>query len=295
MKRWTSGVAVATVLGLSLAACSSSGDTSSNTSSVTVRRNEAAAKLVPEKIAKRGTLVVALDATYPPMEFVDADGKTIIGVDADLVAAIGEALGLKVDLNNAVFDTIIPGIVSGKFDIGASSFTDTKEREQQVDFVTYFEAGQAFYVGQDSTLVLSGIDALCGHTVSLQKGTIQETDSLAQDQACKAAGKPGVTVLSFPDQTAANVAISSGRGEIGFLDSQVAAYVVAQSNGQFKLSGKPFATAPYGFALSKGGLAPAVQAALTSLIADGTYAKILAKWGVSDGAITEPVVNGAIE
>src|SRR5581483_1293398 len=82
------------------------------------------AKLVPAKIRHKGTLKVASDATYAPMELIAKDGKTVIGVDADLAKALGTVMGLKLKVENATFSTIIPGIQSGKYDVGMSSFTD---------------------------------------------------------------------------------------------------------------------------------------------------------------------------
>ena len=253
----------------------------------------AASALVPAAVKSKGSVTVALDATYAPDEMLDTDGKTVIGMDADLSVALGQVLGLKVNLVNATFDTIIPGLLSGKFDIGNSSFTDTKAREQQVDFVTYFTAGEGYYVNANSTATFNGLDALCGHKVSVEKGTTEESDAQGQSKTCQSSGKPAVTVLSFQDQNAANLAVSSGRAELGFSDSQVAAYIVQQSNGQFKLTGDPFSTAPYGIAVPKSGLAPALLAAVKDLMSQGTYTKILAKWGVSSGAISTPVINGA--
>ena len=236
---------------------------------------------------------MALDATYAPDEFVAADGKTIVGMDGDLATAIGQVLGLKVNLVNATFNTIIPGLTSSKYDLGASSFTDTKEREKQVDFVTYFTAGEGFYVLANSTASFNGLDSLCGHKVAVESGTTEETDGQAQAKTCTSGGKATVTLLSFQDQNAANLAVSSGRADVGFLDSQVASYVVAQSNGQFKVVGQPFSTAPYGLAMAKNGMAPAVLAAVKSLMSSGIYTQILTKWGVQAGAITNPVINGA--
>ena len=100
---------------------------------------------VPAPIKSKGTLNVATEAQYAPNEFIAPDGHTIIGMDADLMRALGEVMGLKVNLINANFETIIPGLSAGRYDIGASSFTDTKEREKVVDFVDYFSAGISFY------------------------------------------------------------------------------------------------------------------------------------------------------
>ena len=172
--------------------------------------------------------------------------------------AVGALMGLKVDVKNATFDSIIPGLAAGKYDVGASSFTDTKEREKTVDFVTYFTAGESFFTKASGGVAIAGLSELCGHTVAVEKGTTEETDAGTQSKKCTSSGKPAVKVLSFPDQNGANLALSSGRAQLGFADSPVAAYQVKQSGGQFKLVGASIANAPYGLAVAKhSGLAPA--------------------------------------
>jgi polar amino acid transport system substrate-binding protein len=251
------------------------------------------ASTVPAAIKNKGSFVVALDATYAPDEMIASDGHTIIGMDADLAKAITQVLGLNVKLVNATFDTIIPGLQSGKYDMGASSFTDTLARQKVVDFVTYFSAGEGFYIktgGQS----FNGLASLCGHKVSVEDGTTEQTDAQTQAKACTSAGKPTVDVLSYGNQSQANLAVSSGRADVGFADSQVAAYIVAQSNGVFQNSGTAFEVAPYGLALPKGnGMAAPVQAAVNLLIQNGTYLKILDKWGIQAGAVTTANINGA--
>jgi polar amino acid transport system substrate-binding protein len=104
-----------------------------------------------------------------------------------------------------------------------------------------------------------------------------------------------VKLSVFPDQNGANLAINSGRADIGMADSPVAAYQVSKSGGQFKVVGKPYGTAPYGIAIPKGnGMDKAVLAAVKALMADGSYAAILKRWGVLNGAIHSPQINGAI-
>ena len=98
----------------------------------------------------------------------------------------------------------------------------------------------------------------------------------------------------FPDQNGANLALSSGRADVGMADSPVAAYQVKQSDGAFKLSGDSYGTAPYGIAIPKDSdMTEPVLAAVKAIMADGTYKKILDKWGVSAGAITDPAINAA--
>jgi polar amino acid transport system substrate-binding protein len=252
------------------------------------------ARQVPRKIRQKGTLIVASDATYAPMEFIASNGKTVVGVDADLAKAIGGVLGLNFKVTNATFATIIPGLSSGKYDVGMSSFTDTKAREKTVDFVTYFNAGTSFYVKAAGGPSIKGLSSLCGKTVAVENGTTQQADATAQNKKCKTAGKPGVKVSAFNDQNQANLALSSGRAQVGMADSPVAAYIVKQSHGQFKLSGKSYGVAPYGIALPKrNGMARPILNAVEYLMKHGQYHTILVKWGVAGGAISNPKINGA--
>jgi polar amino acid transport system substrate-binding protein len=268
--------------------------TAAATSTTSTAATDIAAQ-VPDAIKSKGSLTVAIDASYPPNEFIGTDGTSIEGMDPDLAKALGDVLGLEVKLVNAGFDAIIPGLSSGKYDLGMSSFTDTQEREKVVDFVTYFSAGTTFYVKTDGGPTIDTLDDLCGHSVGVERGTVQADDATAQSTKCKDEGKEGVTVLVFPDQNAANLAISSGRAEVGMADTPVAAYIVEQSNGQFELTGDSYNTAPYGIAIPKdNGMAEPILAALELLISDGTYDEILAKWGLQEGAISDPVINGAL-
>jgi polar amino acid transport system substrate-binding protein len=267
----------------------------SSKSSSTTTATSSSAKLASELPAKyKKGLTVAADATYAPDEFISPNGRTVVGMDADLANAIARELGAKPKVVNATFDSILPGLAAGKYDLGMSSFTDTKARQKTVDFVTYFSAGTSFYTKKDGPKI-GTLDDLCGQKVAVEKGTTQADDVTAQAKKCKAAGKPAPNLQTFPDQNGANLAISSGRAEVGMADSPVAAYQVKQSNGQFVLSGQSYGTAPYGIAIPKDiGMNKAVLAAMKAVMADGSYMQILKKWGVQDGAIDNPVINGAV-
>jgi polar amino acid transport system substrate-binding protein len=272
-----------------LAACGDDDSSSSATSTP-----DTAAIAVPAAIKSKGTLTVAADATYAPSEFIDTDGKTVIGMDADLAAAIAAKFGLRSKVVNASFDGIILNLAAHKYDLGMSSFTDTKEREKTVDFVTYFSAGTSFFVKADGGPAIATLDDLCGEKVAVEKGTTQADDAAAQTKKCKSAGKAAVKELVFPDQNGANLALSSGRADVGMADSPVAAYQVKKSGGAFKLSGDSYGTAPYGIAIPKDTqMVKPILAAVKAIIADGTYTKILDKWGVEAGAITDPAINAA--
>ncbi|HEY1355455.1 MAG TPA: ABC transporter substrate-binding protein [Solirubrobacterales bacterium] len=269
------------------------------TPGINVAKDPKIAAAVPKSISSGGTLTVAADATYAPNEFIASDGKTVIGMDADLAKALGQVMGLKVQMKNATFDAIIPGLAANKYDLGMSSFTVTKEREKTVDFVTYAIAGTSFYVDAQGGPDIQTLADLCGHKVAAERGTTQATDATEQDKKCKAAGKPGVELQVYPDQNQVNLALSSGRADVGMADSPPAAYAVEQSDGKFKLSGTQYGTAAYGIAMPKGnGMAQPVLDALKKVMDDGAYQKIFDYWGlVKKGdsgcpcTITNPEIN----
>ena len=259
----------------------------------TPKKDPMVAALVPASIKKKGYVAAAMDATYPPDEFVAANGTTIVGMDADFNAALGAIMGVQWKGINATFVTIITGLTSGKYDVGNSSFTVEATREKQVNFVTYFKAGEAFYVKASSALKLTGLTSLCGHTVSVETGTSEQTDAVNTEKTCRKDHKTADSVLNYLTQSEANLAVSDGRAQIGFADSQVAGYIVVQSKGQFKLDGSAFEVAPYGFAFAKTStLDKATLAAVKDLMKDGIYKKILDKWGVQAGAIGNPAILG---
>lgn len=305
-------VAIATVLALSGCASKKSTTATSPTSAAPSAAASAApstaaapsaaassaadpASLLPAAIKTAGVLNIATDASYAPNEYFDTDGKTIIGLDVDLGNAIAAKLGLKANFQNVTFAAIIPALAASKYDLSLSSFTDTKAREATVDFVDYFNAGESLMVLAGNPKGVTGPDlSLCGLTIAVEKGTTEESEIPALSKKCTDAGKKAITGLSSDDQNGANLALTSGRADVGSADSPIAAYAVKQLAGKIQLAGQIYETAPYGIAIPKTpGLAPAIKAALAAMIADGSYKTVLDKWGDDAGAITTPVINGA--
>jgi polar amino acid transport system substrate-binding protein len=280
---------------LVLAGCGSSKSksTASTTSSTSAAATNASiAAQVPARYKAKGTLTVASEAQYAPNEFIAPDGHTVIGMDPDMVKALAAVMGLKANVVNSTFEAIIPGLAAGRYDIGASSFTDTKEREKTVDFVTYLSVGEAFLSKANGGPKLNALTELCGHTVSVEKGTTELEDAEKQNKKCQAAGKP-IKLLIFPGQNDANLALSSGRAEVDFADSPIIAYQVRKLGVNVR-SSPTFGTAPEGLALPKGnGMAKPVLEALKVLMANGTYQAILKRWELQSAALSNPTINGA--
>jgi polar amino acid transport system substrate-binding protein len=268
-----------------------SGGNTATTKAPTV--DEALAAKVPAAIKSDGKIVIGTDSSYPPNEFLDTDGKTVIGWEIELFNAIGAKLGLKTQWQSAVFDAIIPGIGSGKYEVGVSSFFVTDERKQQVDMVSYYSVGTQWLTKRGNP---SGIqpDAACGKKVAVQTNTAQDTDDLSKRQEkCKSEGKPAITVDRYQRQDQATASVVSGKDDATLADSPVMAYAVKQTNGQLELLGAAYDTYNYGIVIKKGqtGFGQAVADTVKALIADGTYNSILTKWGVQAGAIKNPAVN----
>ncbi|MFM6840833.1 MAG: ABC transporter substrate-binding protein [Candidatus Planktophila sp.] len=249
-----------------------------------------AATSLPSNIAKAGVINIGIDATYSPNEFKDKNGK-VIGWEVDLFNAVAKKLGVKTNYVIAGFDTILAGVKAGKYDVGVSSFTDTKEREASVDFVNYFNAGTQWAVKKGVKLDPNNA---CGKIVSAMTGSVQADDISAKSEACTKAGKKAITLLTFDSGEQATAAVVLGRADATAADSPVLAYAVLQTKGKLALAGAIFDKAPYGIALAKKStLAPAIQQAFAAIKKDGTYDSILKKWGVEAGAVSKFTINGA--
>ncbi|TNY38477.1 ABC transporter substrate-binding protein [Thermomonospora catenispora] len=251
------------------------------------------AAMVPDQIKSDGVIKVGVDASYPPNETVDPATQKIVGWDVELFTAVAAKLGLKAQFENAGFDTIIPGVQSGKYEVGVSSLTDNPEREKVVDFVTYYSAGTAWAAPKGNPKNVDP-DNACGLSVGVQQGTVQVDDLNARSKACTDAGKPAIKLVVRKQQTEVNNDLVAGKIDAMAADSPIVGGAAKQT-GKLEIIGEVYDTAPYGYAVSKnsGTFKEALQAALKALIADGTYKQILTKAGVESGAITEPVINGA--
>ena len=298
-RRMLAAFGLVAITSISMTACggtdnssdgSSGGGSSSEFDLSKVKKDDAAASLLPADLKSKGTLVVGTDTTYPPNEYIDSDGKTIIGMDIDLIKAVGKKLGVEMEPQTAAFETIIPSIGSN-FDLAISSFTINAERMQVVDFVSYYNAGTVWTVKKGTTVDPN--DA-CGKKVAVQTGTIQDTDDLpAKTKACTDAGKPAIDIQKYDSQGDATTAVVTGKADAMLADLPVIVDAINASNGELEQAGEMYDAAPYGIALPKGKekFADAVLGAVKSLMDDGTYDEILKKWNADAGALKTPEIN----
>lgn len=263
--------------------------------SISAPRDAAAARLVPPEIRAAGSIAIAVDPTFPPMEFITRDRRTMTGMSIDLANALGQALSLRVVFRRVAFDDAIQTVRDGDADLAISSITDTRDRERKVDLVTYFWSGTSFYAPADARLNdFRGLNDLCGLTVAVINESTQADDVSRQARRCARGGRKAPRVKRFDDQLKINGALRDGDADITLTDSPVVTYLVDRSRGEFQQLGNEYGAAPYGIAIAKdSGMDRPVLAALRSLINGGQYDAILAKWNLATGTVGRPRINGA--
>ncbi|MFD0026161.1 ABC transporter substrate-binding protein [Streptomyces sp. NPDC058382] len=264
-----------------------------------------AADLLPPEIKSKGVIKVGSDIAYPPVEFKDKSGKTV-GIDPDLAAALGKELGVEFQFENGTFDTLVTGLRSKRYDLAMSAMTDTKDRQEGVDpetkkkvgegvdFIDYFTAGVSIYTKKGDDQGIKTWSDLCGKKIAVQRNTVSH--DLAKTESKKCTGGKKIAIEPYDNDLEAQTRLRSGGADAGSSDFPVAAYAVKTSGGgkDFQLVGDQVEAAPYGIAVAKGNdkLTAAVKAAMDAIIKSGEYEKIIAKWGVEAGAVTEAKLNG---
>lgn len=261
----------------------------------------AVATVPGDQLVLAGKLVICIDIPYPPQEFFDDQGNPT-GSDVEIGQEIAKRLGLESQIENSVFDTIIAAVTGGKCDIIISAQNITPDRLKQVDMIPYFKAGQSFVVAKGNPEAINTVDDLCGKAIGAETGTT-EVDYLlgtgdykgkGLSQACTDKGKAAIDAKQFEKDSDALLALQGGQVAAYFADSPVAGYYTVQHPDQFELSGiAPLDPAAEGISVPKDktGLHAAVVTALKSMIADGAYGAILAKYALDSGAVTSADVK----
>ena len=298
---WRGGIPV--VILLALAACTGGSPGTSGTASAGASAAASPVAQIPEdQLLFPGKLVACIDIPYPPQEFFDEQGNPT-GADPDIAAEIAKRLGLELEIENSVFDTIIAALLSPKCDFIISAQNITADRLGQVDMIPYFQAGQAFVVAKGNPDGVAEPLDLCGQSVAAESGTTEvdyvqgtgDYEGGGLNKQCAEADQPEVDLQQYQKDSDALLALSAGQVKAYFADSPVAGYYVAQQPEQFELSGVTVEIAIEGISVPKDGahkeLREAIQAALISMFEDGTYMQILEEYGLEDGAIEQDQVE----
>jgi polar amino acid transport system substrate-binding protein len=254
-----------------------------------IAKDPAAAALLPSGTNSL-TVAISVSGSPPGTSYLE-DGRTLAGQDVDFADAVAKVLGIKLKREAAGFEAILPALDSGKYDFGASNFGVTDERRETIDFVTYINDGQGFATRKDSKLTeITDLAQLCGLNVATGAGTTFEATLEENAHICSDAGKKTYKVQTYSEQGAVWSSLQQGRSDIVMSTINGLRYAVAQQQGVKFLN--EFHRLDVGFAFKKGTkLAPAFQAAVNRLIADGTYDRILKKWGTTGSAIAKSQIS----
>lgn len=249
--------------------------------------------MLPEPVRERGSIQLATDPSYAPMESYAADGRTIIGFDADLAAALGSVTGIRVEMVAADFGSALDETVKGTYDGVLSTMTDTAEREKLVDFIDYFSAGTAVVVQRGNPHGISDLKDLCGQVVAVERSTVQ-ADLLRRSQP--GCGSNKIVIKAFKTNADALLQVRTGRAVAILIDYPPAAHLAtdAKTRSYYQLaSTTQYEPGLVGLAVAKDNtqLRDALHAALDSLIRSGRYSELLQRWGLTSGALASSSIN----
>jgi polar amino acid transport system substrate-binding protein len=282
-----------TVLGT--AGCGADDPAAATDPTATVGVDEQLHAALPEDVRDAGVLTVANDPSYPPASSFGPDGRTIVGFEPDLGAALGALLGVEVRFESSSFDTLLDDLAADRFDLVMSAVTDTAEREQQADFVNYFRAGSSIVVVRGNPLGVHDLAGLCGRSVAVEAGTVQVGLLERAQGSCPLR----IDVHELPTNDDALLELRTGRVDAVVADYPPAVFVTTDPRTQSSyqlVSDTQYEPGLYGIAVApdRTALRDVLTEALQRLVDDGVYQELLDRWEVGHGAVDAVTVNGAL-
>ena len=257
--------------------------------------DEALRAKLPESIRTAGSMISVNNGSFPPYEIVT--GTEMTGASADLTDALGQVLGVKIEhATVGGLPALLAGINSGRYQFAFGPVGDFKSREEANDFVDWVQEFVVFAVQKGNPNGITSLDTACGQRIAVMAGGSAERVIQAQLEKCKTDGKKPVEIQSFTDQPSSILAVRSKRSDAFFSSQAPLTYFVSQAKGQLELAGvgqkNGFDNLYQGAVVPKGSpLGEVLRDGIKVLMANGTYAIIMKKWGLENNMIKEPGVN----
>ncbi|MGW0762153.1 ABC transporter substrate-binding protein [Streptomyces sp. NPDC002814] len=264
---------------------------------ITTDKADSIAAEVPQEIRERGTLeLVQSSGSAAPLNFHATDNKTLIGVEPDIAHLVADVLGLKPKFHAVSWENIFVGLDSAKYDAGFSNITVTEERKEKYDFATYREDNLGFEAKKGSDLKISGPKDVAGKTVAVQSGTNQEKLLVEWSKENEQAGRKPVNIKYYQNDSDTYLALQSGRIDVYLGPNPTAAYHAATTGktevvGTYSGAGATLQGLIAATTKKDSGLVKPLADALNHVIENGTYAKVLGRWGLPDEAVTKSEIN----
>ncbi len=233
-------------------------------------------------VVSPGTLTVASYTGYPPQIYIDPHTRQVAGFDADLIRAIAQRMGLRVNFVSVEFSSLAEYVVNEDVDLAISAIPVTAALQKKVQFVTYLQGGEALLVEQGNPLNLTGVSDLCGLSVGVKIGSIEQDDLAMQSETCQRNGKPIVKVVSLADQQNVIQLLLKKQVVAVYQDAPQADHYIKQYPGRFALGGSITNVTLEGIAIRKDNTAlfQMVQKSLDALRKNGSYHALILKWGL---------------
>lgn len=264
---------------------------------ITTPKVDSIAAKVPAAIRKKGTLeIVNSSGSTAPLNFYATDNKTVIGAETDIAHLVANVLGLKPRFTAVSWENIFVGLASGKYDIGYSNITVTEERKDIYDFATYRKDDIAFEAKKGSGLKVTGPADVAGKTVAVSSGTNQEKLLVDWSKENERAGRKPVNIKYYQHPSDTYLALESGRIDLFLTPNPSAAYHAA-ATGKTEIVGTYSGAGPTLQGLiaattkKDNGLVEPLAEALNVVIKNGTYHKVLKRWGLSNEAVAKSEIN----
>lgn len=254
----------------------------------------ASAQELPERIAAKKEVTIAVVPNYPPLEFKDPKTGTLTGLDIDLGNALGKKLGVNVKWEEISFEQLVSALNTGRADMIISGMTDMPSRRETLDFIDYLASGAQFYTGADRAELYKTPEDLCGKTVGASRRTSfpKEMENFSKE-TCEKNGKPALVIVGTEGSADARTQLRQKRLDAAVQGSETLPYLMNMEPNTFHIVGEPFTTVHQGIAVSKKDtqLRYALAKALKDMIADGSYDEVLKKWELQSAGLKEVMVN----
>jgi polar amino acid transport system substrate-binding protein len=246
---------------------------------------------VTAKVKADGKLSIANSLAYPPFDVVDEAGQPA-GLDIELASAAAKLMGVKLDVVRMPFASQIPGLAAGRITVAWTTFTITPERLQQVDFVSYLQAGTVVAAKPANKDKFKTETDICGKKIAVQTGSSGDFIADKISAICKSKSLPAIDKMIVPEAKDSIQAVLTGHAEGWMDDSTVCGYFETTSHGAMVIASPSYFPAPLGIAVHKGNTETAnmMHAAVQELIANGTYASLVGKYNMQASAVKESVV-----
>jgi polar amino acid transport system substrate-binding protein len=239
-------------------------------------------------------IIIGTTPNYPPVTFRDPQINELTGYDIEIGNAIGAKLGVPVEWQETNFEQMLNAVATGRIDLILGGMNDLPERREVLDFVDYMKSSVQFFVQSKRVAEFKDAIDLCGRTVGASRRTdFPKKIAAWSEEHCVKTGKPPINILGTEGSADARAQLRQGRIDAGAQGSESLPYLMKLEPDTYSLLGAPFATAYQGIGVSKNkaSLRDAVAGALKALIADGTYNKIIEKYGVQQNGVIAVAIN----